>query len=229
MPLLNTSVSPFWDGIKAVAPYLTGGVAGAIVTALITNSRNRIQPVGKRVTVSSVDIPAIMPGYDSEITLSDSATGSKHHYAGLSTIKLELINSGNKDIESFDVGINLPNGALILGLQHETPDRYHIVTQTPPISIATPASYVDLILKPFNRNDTYIITLVVSYTGDDLLNQVFLSKSQPIKFIDELIINQLELEILSQFLKSIAPMGGLLSLSFPKTLRQKLKQVEKNG
>jgi hypothetical protein len=232
MLLLDTPVntaSPFWDGFKLVAPYLTGGVAGTILTNVITNRRNRIQPVGKRVTVSSVDIPAIMPGYDSEFTLSDSVTGSKHHYAGISTVKLELINTGNKDITSFDVGINLPDGAIILGIQHKTPDRYHVITQTPAISITAPESYVDLVFKPFNRGENYSTTLIVSYTGGDLLNQVKLSTTQAIRFIDELAVHQLDIDVLSQFIESMSPIGGLISLSLSKALRQKLKEAKKSA
>ena len=225
MTLLEASVSiptTSWEWFKAIAPLLTGGVVGALITAFLTDRRNRIQPVGKRLTVSSIDIPAIMPGYDSEITLSNSTSGHKYHYTGLATLQLELTNTGNKDITSFDLGVNLPAGATIIGIQHEGPDRYHIVTQKSVISIEHPADYADFVLAPFNRKDTYYITLVVSYNGDELLRKVKLSTTQPVRLVNEFTIDKAELAYLRGFLEIPFPLGTLLSLALPKSLRAKI-------
>lgn len=187
MILLDASIATpatFWDWFKIIAPLLTGGVVGALITALITDRRNRIQPVSTRLRISAVDIPTIMPGYDSAITLASTADGAQYHYKKLSTVQLEIINTGNKDLDYLDFGIGLPTTSEIIGVQHHGQDRYHVVTHTPEISITQTSSIIDFKLTPFHRKDAYLVTLVVSGTEPDLQGKIQLSKRQPIKFVD---------------------------------------------
>src|SRR5690554_626851 len=98
---------------------LGGGVAGAILTYILTERRNRVQPVGKRLSVTHMDLQTIIPGYSPKITLMQNDNEEPYHFSGLAVIRLELVNSGNKDMDHFKIGVDLPENSLVIGIQSD--------------------------------------------------------------------------------------------------------------
>jgi hypothetical protein len=196
---------------KLIAPLLTGGLIGALVTAYFTDRRNRVQPINRKISVSYVDVPAVMQGYNSVITLSGITDGETktHHFQKLAIVQIELTNTGNKDIDSFDFGINLPIGTTIIGVQHASQDRYHEVGYTPKITIDKPSNEVDVALKPFNRKDKYNVTLVASTEDSSLDEKIEMSKRLSVRFVDADVVYTTVIEILLGLLK------GSISVAFP--------------
>jgi hypothetical protein len=116
MPDNNTYI----DWIKIIGPLLTGGLFGAILTAIITKRRNKIQPVGRRLRVSYIDLPKKLHSYSAMITLKDEKDGDtkSYHFQQLAIVQLDLVNKGNQDIEKFDVGISLPENFSVIGVDY---------------------------------------------------------------------------------------------------------------
>jgi len=162
-----------------------GGVAGATLTYFLTERRNRVQPVGRRLTVTHVDIQSIIPGYSPMITLMHNTQNEPYHFSGLAIVRLELVNTGNKDIEKFELGIDMPEDSTIIGLQTEGQDRYHNIRCMQEVSMdSIRLCKLDLDLVPFHRKDKYVITLIVNTTDKELSNKIQLSKNQSVKFVD---------------------------------------------
>ena len=176
---------PHW--LIIIAPWLTGGLFGAILTWIISWWRNRIQPVGRRITVSYMEFPTNFGSLDAQITLVNRSGEDEtlYHFKQLALIKLDFINKGNKDLSVFDVGVNVPISAKIFSIQYKSSDRYHEVKCTPQVSIENPSSQLDLELKNFSRKEKYSITLVVDTNKEkNLEDNIILSKSLPVKFVN---------------------------------------------
>jgi hypothetical protein len=203
------------DLVKTVGSFATGGLAGAYATHQFTKKRGKVQPVNFRLSVSFVDIPQVIPGYSSMITVSGSTAGTSgtataHHFQHLAIIQLELTNSGNADIPTFNLGINLPEGNGIISVQYQSPDRYHIAKYSPEVSPVSYSDQLDFVLEPFNRADTYSLTMVANSFDKDLGKKIKLSKKQSVKFVDASLIDKLKSETADLLVASIVdmPFGG---------------------
>ena len=58
--------------LKAVGPYLAGGLGGAVLTAIVTSYRSRVQPVGVRITHSNMlNETAVKAGFPVTLVLDE--------------------------------------------------------------------------------------------------------------------------------------------------------------
>ncbi|GGN14128.1 hypothetical protein GCM10010967_57950 [Dyadobacter beijingensis] len=174
------------DLLKMIPSLIGGGAAGAFINNYFIGKRNKIQPVGKRVTASYVDLPTIMPDYSASITLSknDGGTDQNYSFKKMAIVQVELRNSGMNDIPVFEIGVDLPEKTMAIGFQHQSPDRYHSVSIENQVTIASPANRLDFKLQPFNRDDFYELTIVTYTDDEDIEAQVILSKKLSVKFVD---------------------------------------------
>jgi hypothetical protein len=163
--------------LMLAAGLLGGGAMGAIITALVTTWRNRVQPVGYRweakklfesVGRHSGTLPLKPGDIVVDIAISDD-TGS-FTLTNLHAVELQIINRGNEDKKSFHFGATLPQDHNILTVEPTTVDRHHrVIVPTPPTPRA-PASEVDFELTPFNRGDRYTIIMLINLA--DTANEV---------------------------------------------------------
>lgn len=196
---------PWMEIIKILAALLGGGLMGAFVNNYYAEKRNRIQPVGKKLTVNYVDLPKIMTGYEAKITVTSMADGGDYQsqlFEKLAIVRLELSNDGNKDFEKFEIGINLPIGTEAIGLQSDTGDRYHKFTCKQKVSMENTTNELDFEIAPFHRKEKYSVTLITKTDSDKLIEEITLSKSQSIKFV-----NLVEFDI-DQYIKEVENIGS---------------------
>lgn len=132
---------------------------GTIMNTIATNRRNRVQTVARNNSVSYINLPQSLSGYEAMITLKSAIdqVAELYYFKKLGIIQLKLTNTGNKDYESFDFGINLKAGADIIGFETESQERYHPIKWTPEVSVANRHSELDFLLKPFNCNSHPLI------------------------------------------------------------------------
>jgi hypothetical protein len=170
------------DLIKILASILGGGAIGAIITAVVTTRRNRIQPIGASVNLSESILPDnLVKDHVTKITIS-GATES-YHYDNLYLASIEVLNKGNKDYESFDFGITLPDGMSIINVAVKSADRHHSIQYCPQVSFNSKLNYIDLTLSPFNRKDKYTISLTLTGTFTNVPNPILFSSKLPVKFV----------------------------------------------
>lgn len=149
------AVAPGW---QILASLVSGGAAGALLTAGITSYRNRVQPVGFRLRI----VPVFWRGSNDSglsATVILDAGGQSGQYDSLHLMEFELVNSGNQDVAEFPFGITLADGDVAVHLQAVAPDRHHAVVQETELGPGSPGSELDLVLRPFNRGDKYILRL----------------------------------------------------------------------
>lgn len=177
-----------------VVPLFTGGAFGALITAVVTSYRNRIQPVGRRVDVLPLfiqltDTLPVLRGKNSEevslnTTISISRGTKEYKFPNLFLVDIQVINKGNKDFEEFPFGITLDEGDHTVFVVHKSPDRHHVVSQSS-VQPEAPKSEIDFSLKPFNRRDLYSFKLyVVIAEGKAEPGEIDFSSRLPIKFTD---------------------------------------------
>lgn len=94
------------SGLQIAASILGGGAVGAIITAVVTSYRGRVQPIGRRVEVS----PLFTSGFagsslTANVTVSDGTTDYK--FPNLHVADIQLVNRGNRDLPTFTFGVTL--------------------------------------------------------------------------------------------------------------------------
>lgn len=182
---------------------------GAIITALITNYRNRIQSVyclKQYISVfhqSYIGLSNVPSKLNLKAELSILEGNTEYNYENLSIVKITLTNIGNKDMEEFKFGITLGEDDKALHVETESKDRHHSIEIGSPISLLKPVKEVDLSLRPFNRRDTYSINLFVTSSGSKLIpDSVQISTFHPVKFTNKTPVEtfaSIALEVLRQF------------------------------
>jgi len=193
---------------KLLAAVAFGGFGGAALNYFIAESKNSIQPVGKKVTISYVDLPTVLQGYDASITLK--AKGSEPavepvYFQKLAVIRFEFVNSGNKDLDTFDIGINFPEGTEAIGFNSEGDDRYHKATCQQEVSIESRAKELDVQLKPFHKGNRYTLTTIANVDRKISADDIELSKLTPVKFVD--LDNSAELrDLYRKLLETLIPL-----------------------
>jgi hypothetical protein len=154
--------TPEW--IKIAAGIVSGGLAGAILTNLVTAYRGRIQPIGKRVDVA----PLFTPGFIGSalrptITVSDGT--SSYQFANLHVADVSVVNRRNRDFSSFRFGLTLGSKDSCVHAEPTSSDRHHVATPASSVSPANPSNAFDFTLQPFNRSDAYTFKLFIVANG----------------------------------------------------------------
>jgi hypothetical protein len=140
------------EAIRLGVALLGGGAAGAVITAIVSAYRNRVQPV--RYELKTVPVFANPPKnstLDTIVTLREN--GKDYGFRNLYLTELRLMNAGNLDVKTFTLGITLSEKDRIVNASCDSPDRHHAATQTVKVSAAEPKRAIDFRLVPFNRMD----------------------------------------------------------------------------
>jgi hypothetical protein len=171
--------------IAVVATLLSGGLAGAILTIVSISFRSRKQPVFfdyevvpvfKRNMLGESNVRAVL-------TLSSEVGGTGQDVPSLFVVKLQIVNRGNSDLESFEFGITLSEKEWAVHCDIQSPDRHHVGRVVNVLGPAAPTSEIDFCLKPFNRRDAYLFSIYVVGAEDKVsLNELTLSSKNPVAF-----------------------------------------------
>lgn len=165
-----------------VVPLFTGGAFGALITAIVTTYRNRIQPVGYRRDIRPVFTEGgNQTSLAAKITIYDDSKEFTFH--NLFIIQFLVVNKGNKDIEEFPIGFTLSEGDKAVWFEVGTLDRHH---ETTPSGVGpdNPKSEIDIMLQPFNRGDLYVLGIyVVIPEGRQMPGMIKVSSPYPVRFI----------------------------------------------
>jgi hypothetical protein len=142
--------------IQLGAALLGGGAAGAIITALVTSYRARVQPIGKRVEILPLFTPEFGgPSFSTSVTVSDGNVDCK--FPNLHLAEIQIVNRGNRDLPSFTFGITLEGTDRAIHIDPKGLDRHHAASLMSICTPASPSSSIDLELRPLNRGDSYTI------------------------------------------------------------------------
>ena len=181
-----------------VIPLIGGGAIGAIISAIVSAIRNRVQPVGRRIEFIPIFKETLgVSSLRTKITISDGQNDYK--FDNLFIAQVQLVNRGNRDIAEFRFGITLSSDDRVIYAELHSQDRHHIVKQVSELSLSNPVSDIDFILQPFNRGDSYSLDLfTVISEGRDKPGTIQLSSPHPIKFVDMPAIGEVMLEVARQ-------------------------------
>jgi hypothetical protein len=149
------------------ASLVGGGAVGALITSVVTARRSKIQPVGYRLEIERMFAGVAGPE-NRKIKISVADGEKKAEFDNLHQITLTVLNKGNKGIDEFTFGVELPlnYGAILYDV--DAPDRHHTLSVLTPPSPDTPLRQIDLKVKPFNRRDRYTLSLYVNGPSESL-------------------------------------------------------------
>jgi hypothetical protein len=188
--------------VNFIVPILTG-LAGAILTAIISFLRHRVP----KILISEEIIPIVpkkITDKSNEIKISISNSNNK--YDNIFYYTLEMKNISNKDYKKFNFGITLPDNCMFLYSDFDFKDRHHIVKFSPIISPVEVNKTIDVELCPFNRHDKYKIRAYITKIEDGQIEPK-ISSNLSIKFISD--DNKLILKILKIVLEMQYPLVGI--------------------
>lgn len=170
--------------IQIITALVGGGAMGAIITAIVTAYRNRIQPIGRKIQFIPIFKETIgLSSLSARLTISDDQTSCQ--FDNLFIANVLLVNKGNKDFDEFRFGMTLLEKAVAIYVEPQTQDRHHFAEQVNQVNLSLPVSEIDFILKPFNRRDVYSFKLFIVIPKDmEKPDKINLSSPHPIRFID---------------------------------------------
>ncbi|RXF70521.1 hypothetical protein [Arcticibacter tournemirensis] len=195
--------------IKIILPLIGGGAVGAIITALVTSRRNRIQPISKHVNITNIFVPSKLLG-DHITRLTFSGATTNYDFENLFIAQIELENRGNKDWEQFEFGITLPENVYAININAIGKDRHHSINYSPEINFEEKSNVLDIKLHPFNRKDVYSITLFLTSTANGIDSEITFSSKSAVKFMERDIVATTTVELFLVALLSIATPGLVL-------------------
>jgi hypothetical protein len=192
------------DIITIIVALIGSATTGAVITAIITSRRNRVQPIGTNVNISGSIIPEnLVDGHVTKITISGST--ESYHYDTLYLVSVELLNKGNTDFEEFQFGITLPENTSIINIKANGLDRHHQVESKPDVGFNSDTNEMDFILKPFNRRDKYKVMLTLSGHLNEYEEVVKFSTTHPVKFVEIESVATTTMEVLFKVLTKSYP------------------------
>lgn len=171
--------------VHVVVALIGGGAAGAIINALVSAYRARLQPVGRRLEILPVFIrqSGDSSGLTAEIAITHN--GSTRTFKNLYLAEVQVVNRGNKDLEEFKFGVTLGGGDQCIFVISSAPDRHHEALQNTEVTPQSPQEVIDFTLRPFNRRDSYSFKMyIVIPEGAEEPNKIELGSPSPIRFTE---------------------------------------------
>tara|TARA_A100000171_G_C2133687_1_gene148466 strand:+ start:2108 stop:2713 length:606 start_codon:yes stop_codon:yes gene_type:complete len=169
--------------ISLTISFLGGGLAGAILNQFFYHRRNKIQPVGKSIELTSIFNAKENSLIDSRITITGDT--KEYRFKNLWILKFDLINNGRNDYDKFNFGITLNDGIKAISVKETTKDRHHKVTYLGQPDFENQVESFDIELNPFNRKEIYTFEVQITSDRDDLTtDDIKLSTDKPVKFVD---------------------------------------------
>jgi hypothetical protein len=199
----NKTMTENIEWLKPIIQILSGGALGAIITLTVANYRNRVQPIGYKLSIDPVFFPNMLT--DKSITkITFSGQDKVYDFENLFSATIKFQNIGNKDLTEFIVGISVKDDISILRADIISQDRHHIGKNQTDLSYDNLKSELDVEFKPLNRNDLYEIKLLLTIRKERIdFDDITFSSPSPVKFkaLSFDTIGKFGLEVAGEILK----------------------------
>lgn len=170
--------------LYVVIALVSGGAMGAIINAIVSALRARVQPVGRRIEILPIFSAS---GGDTSLRAKVSITheGSTRTFKNLFVAEVVVVNRGNRDLERFEFGATFADGDKCIHVEASPPDRHHRVTQDAHATPQAPSHELDFALQPFNRRDCYTFKMYIVVPEEkEKPGKITLGSPSPIRFIE---------------------------------------------
>ena len=179
-----------WYWVPWAIAILGGGAMGAVINALVTHHRNKIQKIG--YTENTIHIfrkGQHFPRLGKLTVIGHPlGVGEEEPVENLAVTQISVTNTGNQNIENFKFGVTMEGEYKVVDVLMKQPDRHH--TMSVGLSEKSAVTNPDFYLEPFNRTDTYAVDIYFTYKNEP--GPVQLTTAHPVRFT-RLGINKKEL------------------------------------
>ncbi len=146
--------------VALLVALVSGGAMGAIINTIVSRIRDKVQPVA-----ISIETDTILRPKAGESTLQARVVipfgAEERTFANLFVALVKISNRGNRDIPEFRFGLTLGKGDAAIYIEANGDDRHHEIRTETEISPNSPSEILDFTCKPFNRGDTYSISIFI--------------------------------------------------------------------
>jgi hypothetical protein len=178
------------------ASILGGGAAGAVINSVVSAWRNRKQTIAYRI-----EIDPLFRGSDfladvrASLTLYSPTGGYAQEIPSLFVVNIEVVNRGNKDYSSFNLGFTLSEHDSAVYCVPSSSDRHRQARVVTVLGPGAPVREIDCLLVPFNRMDRYKFNLyVVAEHGAQVPGDIKLGSTEPIVFSEAPTVTEVAVE-----------------------------------
>ncbi|WP_159479038.1 hypothetical protein [Chryseobacterium sp. 18068] len=186
--------------------FLSGGAFGALIKQFFDNRRNRIQPISRNIEVKSFYDSIENKMLNSQVILTGAT--QEHKFSKLYTGTIKVVNSGLTDYSSFSFGITSSDNVRFIHLKTISTDRHHLAEISGHPTLENQVNKFDVVLKPFNRKDVYSFDiLVTTLNGDISQNDIQISSSHPVKWVDVTSTSKIILEVARESIIALGPIS----------------------
>ena len=157
---------------------------GAIINSVVSAVRAKKQPIRYRTDIVPIFQGGMLSDSDvrAKLNIYSETGGYGEDVPNLFIAEVELINAGNKDLPSFQMGMTLSEGDVAAHCIVITSDRHHKATTDTRIGPAGPGTEIDFTLVPFNRKDVYKFRLYLINRSQSTPGEIHLSSPAPVVF-----------------------------------------------
>jgi hypothetical protein len=207
---------------QVVPALIGGGAMGALLTAAIASFKSRTQPVRYEIRMEKIfgSQPSETALFAKASVMFDDHTCT---YTNLTFATLEIVNTGNKDIDRFIFGVTLSPGSVVVFSEMEGADRHHEISTAHLARPNNPRVAMDFTCTPFNKANAYLIKLYIINTNDMPSDaKIDLSTPMPVRFSAAPPFSDQMIEVVSEFPFSEIP-GVSLIAHLIKVLNVKIR------
>ncbi|MDI9872600.1 hypothetical protein [Flectobacillus roseus] len=192
--------------IQLTIGFLSGGAFGALIKQFFDNRRNRIQPIGKAIEVKSFYDSVENKLLNSQVILTGST--QEYKFSKLYTGTIKIVNTGHNDYATFTFGITCPENVKFIHIKPTSNDRHHLADIRDLPSLENQINSFDIALTPFNRKDSYSFDILVTSVNHDLTeNDIKISSSHPIKWVELVSTSKILLEVARETVIALGPIS----------------------
>lgn len=143
---------------QIIGGILSGSVAASLINKYLDNRKNRKQRIGFESQLATVYQAFDKGNVSSQISITWQ--DKEYRFKNLMVARVEFQNKGNQDYPEFDFGLIPTKNIKIIQVTKLLTDRYHHVELIEEPSFETPKDQVDLVLRPFNRKESYVLEIL---------------------------------------------------------------------
>lgn len=152
---------------SGLGTFLGGSAMGVIIKIFYDKWQERVQTLTYELE-SELVFTSEKTDKLLQATLVVKRDGKEIKFSNLSIVTVSIKNTTRTDYSSFEFGVTIPDGHNIVRAEFLSKGRLHSLTSEKNPSPIEQANQMDLVCKPFNRNDTYSAKLFIHSINEPL-------------------------------------------------------------
>lgn len=196
--------------LQVAVGFLSGGAFGALIKIFYDYRQSKIQTIGKIIELKSLYDSSENHLLNTQIILTGST--QTHTFSNLYNCTIKIVNTSNKDYDSFKFGITCASQIKIINVKSKSSDRHHLIDFDERPSLENQLYKFDVALSPFNRKDAYELEISLTTDRGSISEEdIQISSAHPVKWsdIDNFGVNTKIVLSMADMLIAVSPLYSI--------------------